>query len=94
MLEKFTVKICLNYTKFMQTIGIDASLFGREKIPGTHTKLKLVYAILISTVKFGNFKEKSGRRLGMFKLAQTPHSMGTIWFLYPLYKGEIGCVPL
>lgn len=80
MLEKFAIKICLNYTKFMQTIGIDASLFGIEKIAGTHTKLKLVYAILISTVKFGNFKEKSGRRLGMFKLAQTPHSMGTIWF--------------
>lgn len=41
------------------------------------------YAILILTVKFGNFKEKSGRRLEMFKLAQTPHSMGTIWFFYP-----------
>lgn len=41
------------------------------------------YAILILTVKFANFKEESGRRLGMFKLAQTPHSMGTIWFFYP-----------
>lgn len=83
-LEKFTVKICLNYSEFTQTIGIDASLFGIEKNSWDSYKFQFsFYAILILTVKFANFKEESGRRLGMFKLAQTPHSMGTIWFFYP-----------
>lgn len=66
------------------------SLFGIEKISWDSYLFQFnFYAILILTVKFGNFKEKSGRRLGMFKLAQTPYSMGNIWFFYPwLWKKE------
>lgn len=66
------------------------SLFGIEKISWDSYLFQFnFYAVLILTVKFGNFKEKSGRRLGMFKLAQTPYSMGNIWFFYPwLWKKE------